>query len=311
MAIKVAINGAGRIGRACARMVLASPDMQLLAANDPMDPQTLDYLLRYDSVHGALDSLPPSLKFSSFLAPAECDFSGADVVLECSGRFLTREANRVHLKRGAKKVVLSAIPKDDTPVVAPGSQSVEPIVSAGSCTTNALWLLTVALQEAFGVETVLATSLHSYTSDQNLLDAKHTVEKRRGRAAALNIIPVETMAARNLARFESRWQTCAAAIGIRVPTPDVSLMQAVFRLGVCANKNAVNEALLQKSRQMPANLLAVENEPKVSGDMIGNPCSAVVAADLTQTAGSLVSVSAWHDNEWGYAARMIDLARLL
>lgn len=282
-----------------------------MAVNDPMDCQTLVYLLRYDSVHGRLSAPLDQIAFSAFENLSDCDFSGVDVVLECSGRFLTAEANRPHLERGVKRVVLSAMPKDDTPVIAPGGHSLEAIVSAGSCTTNALWLLSQALDETFGVEGVLATSLHSYTSDQNLLDGKHPVEKRRGRAAGLNIIPVETMAAKNLTRLDRSWELRAKAQGIRIPTPDVSLMQAVFKLSRAVSKAEVNDVLSQKSHRLPANLLAVDQEPKVSGDMIGNLCSAVVAADLTQTAGNLASVNAWHDNEWGYAARMIDLARII
>ena len=212
------------------------------------------------------------------------------------------------------------MPRDDTPVAPPGKQSAERIVSAGSCTTNALWLLSETLDQAFGVESVLATSLHSYTSDQNLLDGKHAVEKRRGRAAALNIIPVETMAAANLKRLDSTWQNRAGAQGIRFSRTSpaashsdrrrgVKCRPAVFALKTATEKEAANAALRERSCQFAANLLSVCDEPKVSGDMIGNPCSAVVAADLTQAVDRLLSVSAWHDNEWGYAARMIDLAR--
>ncbi|GHV01948.1 glyceraldehyde-3-phosphate dehydrogenase [Campylobacterota bacterium] len=305
MAVNVAINGLGRIGRACARIVLGSSKFRLIAANDIIDSDTLRYLLRYDSVHSRSQADLSGVRFSNSETIEGCDFEGADVVLDCTGLFLNRAVLSRYLRGSVKRAIISAPPTDDLSVIAPTTTSTEAIVSAGSCTTNALFLLSKVIDEAFGFEALAATSIHSYTSDQRLLDAKHS-DRRRGRAAALNIIPVTTGAAKNLSLYNSSYAAKSAAIGIRVPTPDVSLMQATFKLPQAVSAKAINEAFMKASAVFGEGVLMVA-EDKVLTDIIGLHASAVVDSSLTMSVGSLVAISAWHDNEVGYAARMIDL----
>ncbi|MDR2034051.1 MAG: hypothetical protein LBP89_05405 [Helicobacteraceae bacterium] len=299
----IAINGFGRIGRACARMILSEQKHKLIAVNDLADRQTLIYLFKYDSVHRGFNADLSGVRFSSAPSPSECDFSGAEIVLDCSGVFTRRADLKPYLDRGAKRVVISTPPLDDQIVLAPPlSAPNDSIVSAGSCTANALYLLSNVLNDRFGVKAILATSIHSYTTDQKLLDAKND-DWRRGRASAINIIPIKTSAAKNLMRYDSRYQNNAKAIGIRVPVPDVSLMCATFLLENPVDPEEINAAY--ENAQSAA--LGVTRSPKVSTDIIGLWASAIVDTALTLCCGNLASVSAWHDNESGFAARMLEL----
>jgi glyceraldehyde 3-phosphate dehydrogenase len=284
-------------------MILSEQKHKLIAVNDLADRQTLIYLLKYDSVHRGFNADLSGVRFSSAPSPSECDFSGADIVLDCAGVFIRYADLKPYLDRGAKRVVISTPPADDLIALAPPLCAPnDPIVSAGSCTANALYLLSNVLNDRFGVKAILATSIHSYTTDQRLLDGK-SYERRKGRSSALNIIPVATSAAKNLSRYDGFYKDKAAAIGLRVPVPDVSLMCATFLLENAADRDEINAAY--ENAQSAA--LRFEREPKVSADIIGLTASAIVDTALTLCCGNLASVSAWHDNENGFAARMLEL----
>ena len=320
--LKVAINGGGRIGRACARILLERSDVHLVAIADLMPADQLLHLLRFDSTHGSLPTAITPLA-QGFLsqngqtrliqsdADTIVDFAalGAEVLLECSGHFLTAAHHQAGLDAGLKGVIFSAIALDATPVVLPGlsSSGAQRVVSAGSCTTNALALLSAGLSSQLELRGVLATSIHSYTADQRLLDGTHPHEKRRGRAAGLNIIPTVTMAAQNLPRLLASAPP-AGAIGLRVPLANVCMMQAVFALEKPTSAAEVNTVLQRFSDQIPPGVLGISWDSKVSSDMIGDRHSAIVDAPLTQCVGNMVQVCAWHDNEYGYASRVVDLA---
>ncbi len=312
--LKVAINGAGRIGRACARLLLQREDIQLVAIADRMPADQLHYLLSHDSVHGAFDISQYLLSHDCALIESQTeglyDFTrhGATVLLECSGHFLKASDYHELHQRGLKRVVLSAMPEDDSPVeligVTPLSDA--PVVSAGSCTSNALAFVTRALQSRFTIKRVMATSIHSYTADQRLLDGWHTKQHRYMRAAGCNIIPSHTMAAANLPRLLKEQAPKAAAIGLRVPLTNVCLMQAVFELDEPADAAQVHAAIEAWHLHHP-HALALTRESKVSSDMIGTPYSAIVDTSLTLCSGTLMQLSIWHDNETGYAARVVEL----
>ncbi len=311
--LKVAINGAGRIGRACARLLLQRDDRQLVAIADTMPPDQLRYLLEHDSIHRNRTATPSQnckTKIVQSKEGAIYDFAalGADVLLECSGRFLSASDHHHLIEGGLRRVILSAVAEDETPVLLKGvsPEISAPVLSAGSCTSNALALITHALAQSFKLEGVMATSIHSYTADQRLLDGRHAGQWRYSRAAGGNIIPSKTMAAANLPRILGSAHPRAAAIGLRVPLADVCLMQAVFRLGRVASKEAVNAALERFSQRLPDSF-GFSCEPLVSTDVIGTPQSAIVDGDLTTCCGDLVQVCAWHDNETGYAARVVEL----
>ncbi|MDR2638599.1 MAG: hypothetical protein LBC09_02030 [Helicobacteraceae bacterium] len=302
----IAINGFGRIGRACARIILRSPTRKLVAVNDLADRQTLEYLLRRDSVHGGFEAALDGVAFSSAPSPDLCDFGGAEIVLDCTGVFTRFSDLKAYIDRGAKRVVISS-PSDDNQVeiAPPLSAPKAAIVSAGSCTAHALYLLCGVLSARFGIKGVLATSIHSYTSDQRLLDSRNA-EPRRGRSSAINLIPVVTSAAKNLIRYDESYRGKAAAIGLRVPTADISLMRAVFLLEQAVDQAEINAAY--EGAQNAA--LAFSREPKVSTDIIGSAASAIIDASLTMCCRNLASVGAWHDNETGFASRMVELAQI-
>jgi glyceraldehyde 3-phosphate dehydrogenase len=223
--------------------------------------------------------------------------------LDCTGAFTKYETLEGYVKNGAKRVVVSTPIADvRAPTSPPLTEPTAPIVSAGSCTANALYLISKRLDERFGVEAVLATSIHSYTSDQRILDGRND-ERRRGRASAINIIPVATSAAKNLIGYDAYYADKAAAIGLRIPTPNVSMMQATFLLKNPANRDEIN-FVYERSQN---SALAVTKEPKVSTDIIGLTASAIVDTSLTLSCGALACVCAWHDNETGFAARMLEL----
>jgi glyceraldehyde 3-phosphate dehydrogenase len=300
----IAINGFGRIGRACARLILASQTHRLIAVNDLADRQTQTYLLERDSVHKRFNADLSDLRFSSAANPKACDFGGADVVFDCTGVFTKYDELKPYLDQGAKRVVISTPSADSAVALAPPlSAPAAEIVSAGSCTANALYLISKVLNENFGVKAVLGTSIHSYTSDQRLLDGRND-ERRRSRASAINIIPVVTSAAKNLIRYDAFYQDKAAAIGLRIPAPNASMMQATFLLKNAASAEAINAAFT-RSRNAA---LAVVSDSKVSTDIIGFKESAIVDTSLTLCLRELACVCAWHDNEIGFAARMLEFA---
>ena len=258
MAVKVAINGFGRIGMIAARIIAARDDMELVAVNATMKPDMLEYLLKYDSVHGTFEDVEltgensfrigkNSVRIFSDRDPANLDFGecGADVVLECTGAILSLEKAEAHLKGGVKKVVMSAPAKDDTPTYVYGVNHTEykgeTIISNASCTTNALGPITKVLNDAVGIQKGIMTTVHSYTNDQNILDVKHPKDKRRARAAAMNIIPTSTGAAKAIGKVIPELNGKLNGFSLRVPTPDVSIVDLNCLLKRSVTKDEINE----------------------------------------------------------------------
>ncbi len=328
MALKIAINGFGRIGRCVARITAERDDVELVAINDLASLDMMVYLLQNDSVHGTFghdveivdeqhlkigdqkvrifsDRDPENLRF------AEC---GADMVLECTGVFLTQESAQVHIDNGVEKVLFSAPAKDkETPTFVMGVNedlyAGQKIVSNASCTTNCLGPVAKILDDAFGIEKGLMTTIHSYTNDQNILDVKHSKDKRRARAGAVNMIPTTTGAAKAIGLVLPQLQGKLHGQSVRVPTPDVSMVD----LNVIVKKSTTKEEISALFKSKAANeykgLVLVDTEMRVSQDFVGCEYSSVVADDLTQVIdGNMVKVMAWYDNEWGYSSRLIDMA---
>ncbi|WP_200762706.1 type I glyceraldehyde-3-phosphate dehydrogenase [Nitrosophilus alvini] len=327
MAVKVAVNGFGRIGRSVARIIAKRDDIELVAINDLASMEMIEYLLKYDSVHGIFDEdveiLDESflkignskVKVFSDRDPENLRFAdyGAEIVLECTGVFLTREQARAHIDNGAKKVIFSAPAKDDTPTYVIGvnehNYNGEKIISNASCTTNCLGPVAKVLDDAFGIEKGLMTTIHSYTNDQNILDVKHRKDKRRARAAAVNMIPTTTGAAKAIGLVLPQLQGKMHGQSVRVPTPNVSMVDLNVIVKKDTSKEEINELFVQKSQNELKNILAVDNDYRVSQDFQGDPHSSIVALDLTQViCGNMVKVMAWYDNEWGYSNRLVDMA---
>jgi len=327
MALKVAINGFGRIGRSVARIIAKRDDVDLVAINDLTEPDMIKYLLDNDSVHGhcgfetalldnsyiQMDNM--KVKILSDKNPENLDFGklGAEVVLECTGVFLTKDSAKIHLKDGVKKVVFSAPAKDDTETFVLGVNSEkydgEEIISNASCTTNCLAPIARVLDDAFGIEKGLMTTIHSYTNDQNILDVKHSKDKRRARAAAVNMIPTTTGAAKALSLVLPQLKGKLHGQSVRVPTPNVSMVDLNVIVKRDVTKEEVNQVLREKSENELKGIIAIDSEFGVSQDFVGNPNSSIIADDLTQVIdGNMVKVMAWYDNEWGYSNRLVDMA---
>ncbi len=325
--VKVAITGFGRIGRCTARLISDMEDVELVAVNDTTDREMTKYLLKYDSVHGTFDKDVEILdddymmigdmkvKFLNDRDPKNLDFAkyGADVLLECTGVFYTQEKSQVYLDKGIKKVIFSAPAKDkETATFVMGvnedNYAGEAIISNASCTTNCLAPVVKVLDDAFSIEQGLVTTIHSYTNDQNILDVKHTKDPRRARAAAVNLIPTSTGAAKAIGLVMPHLQGKLNGQAVRVPTPNVSMVDLNVMVKKETSKEEVNEAFKKAQKDMP-NIILVDEDKRVSSDFVGCEISAVVASDLTQViGGNFVKVMAWYDNEWGYSKRLIDLA---
>jgi len=328
MALKIAINGFGRIGRCVARIAATRDDVEIVAINDMASMDMMLYLLKNDSVHGIFNSEvsqvddenisidgkkirvfsdrdPKNLKF------ADC---GADIVLECTGVFLTQESAQVHIDNGVEKVLFSAPAKDkQTPTFVMGvnedKYDGQKIVSNASCTTNCLAPVAKVLDDAFGIEKGLMTTIHSYTNDQNILDVKHSKDKRRARAGAVNMIPTTTGAAKAIGLVMPQLQGKLHGQSVRVPTPDVSMVDLNVIVNKKTSKEEVNEVLNNAAQTNLKGLLLIDKEMRVSQDFVGCEYSSIVAEDLTQVIGDdMVKVMAWYDNEWGYSMRLIDMA---
>ncbi|SMC08298.1 type I glyceraldehyde-3-phosphate dehydrogenase [Nitratiruptor tergarcus] len=323
MAIRLAINGFGRIGRAVVRNL--DGDFELIAINDIMSTQMMAYLLQNDSVHGrcakdiryideqTLQIDGKEVHISHHSDPKDIDFLDADVVIEATGKFLSYELAKFHLK-SARKVILSAPAIDDTPTFVYGINHTEykgqNFISNASCTTNCLAPIVWLLEREFGIEKGLMTTIHSYTIDQNLLDSDHKREIRRSRAAAVNIIPTTTGAARAIFKVLPTLKGKLDGRSVRVPVADVSLMDLDIVLKKSVTKDAVNQLFKKAASQELAGVLHVDEEYRVSQDFLGSAYSSIVAADLTQVIdGNLVKIMSWYDNEWGYANRLLDMAK--
>jgi glyceraldehyde 3-phosphate dehydrogenase len=330
MSIKVGINGFGRIGRNVVRAGLHNPNIEFVAANDLTDTATLAHLLKYDSTLGQLhedvkaesDAIivgGRKIKVFATKDPAEIDWPGvgAQVVVESTGRFTEAKDAAKHMRGSVKKVIISAPAKgeDITIVLGVNDKSYDAskhhIVSNASCTTNCLAPVAKVLHEAFGIEKGSMTTIHSYTNDQNVLDFPHK-DLRRARAAALNMIPTTTGAAKAISLVIPELKGKLDGYSMRVPTPDVSAVDLV----VVTNKNTtdaeVNAALKSAAEGPLKGILAYTADPIVSTDMLHNPNSSIVDSLMTKVlAGNLVKVLAWYDNEWGYSMRVVDLISFL
>jgi len=318
MALKIAINGFGRIGRAVMRIAFTRDDIEVVAINDLADEAMMLHLLKYDSVHGTFDKnfTFDGIAISQESEPKNLNFAsaGAELVLECSGLFLTQELVKTHIEKGVKKVILSAPTEDTiTPTFVMGvnhkAYKGEAIISNASCTTNCLAPIASILDEAYGIEKGLMTTIHSYTNDQNLLDVKHNRDIRRSRAAAINMIPTTTGAAKALSRVLPQLKGKLDGTSIRVPTPDVSMVDLTLHLSKKTSQADVIALLNEKAKTEYKGLLLIDKDKRVSQDFVGSSFSAIVAEDLIQVMGEdMLGIRAWYDNEWGYSTRLLDMA---
>jgi len=330
MAIRVGINGFGRIGRNVFRASLDDPDIDIVAINDLTDAKTLAYLLKYDSVHGTLkeqveakdDQLLVDGKHIKVLAmkdPKELPWKSlsVDIVVESTGRFTERDTAGKHLSAGAKHVIISAPAKDPdvTIVLGVNDQTLDPkshaIVSNASCTTNCLAPVAKVLLENFGIKHGVMTTIHSYTNDQQLLDLPHK-DLRRARAAGMSMIPTSTGAAKALHLVIPELKGKLDGLAIRVPTPNVSLVDLTVETEKDCDAAAVNAAFKKAADGRLKGILKYSEDPIVSIDQKGDAHSATVDAPLTNVVDKrLVKVTAWYDNEWGYSCRVRDLIKVL
>jgi glyceraldehyde 3-phosphate dehydrogenase len=328
MALKIAINGFGRIGRCVARIAATRDDVEIVAINDMASMDMMLYLLKNDSVHGTFASDivqvdeknisidGKNIRIFSDRDPKNLGFAdcGADMVLECTGVFLTQESAQVHIDNGVEKVLFSAPAKDkETPTFVMGVNESEyngqKIVSNASCTTNCLGPIAKVLDDAFGIEKGLMTTIHSYTNDQNILDVKHSKDKRRARAGAINMIPTTTGAAKAISLVMPQLAGKLHGQSVRVPTPDVSMVDLNVVVGKKTSIEEVTAVFNEMADSKLKGLLLMDKEMRVSQDFIGCEYSAIVAEDLTQViGGDMVKIMAWYDNEWGYSMRLIDMA---
>lgn len=328
MAVKVAINGLGRIGRCVARIIADRDDIELVAVNASGAPEMIEYNVKYDSVHGTRKDARVSdgylylgsdkAKILSERDPVKLNFAdyGAELVLECTGAFLTQESVQPYLENGIKKVVFSAPAKDDTPTFVIGanadSYAGEPIVSNASCTTNGLAPVAKVLDDAFGIEHGLMTTIHSYTSSQPILDAKHKKDPRKGRAGATNLVPTSTGAAKAISKVLPNLAGKLNGQAVRVPTADVSMVDLTVTLKQSVTEEVVKAAFKMAAEGTHKGILGVDDEYRVSQDFVGEELSTVVPLDTIQVIGEkMVKVLSWYDNEWGYSCRLVDMAVLV
>ncbi|MEX2262858.1 MAG: type I glyceraldehyde-3-phosphate dehydrogenase [Bryobacteraceae bacterium] len=330
MAVKVAINGFGRIGRNVVRAGLNRQDVEFVAVNDLTDTGTLAHLMKYDSVLGPLDAdvkAEPDaiivngkrIKVFAQKDPAQLDWSsvGAEIVVESTGRFTDAKDASKHLRGTVKKVIISAPAKNEdiTVVLGVNDGKYDPakhnVVSNASCTTNCLAPLVKVLHEKFGIQKGSMTTIHSYTNDQNVLDFPHA-DLRRARAAALNMIPTTTGAAKAIGLVMPELKGKLDGYAMRVPTPNVSVVDLVAVLDKNTSTEEVNAALRKAAEGSLKGILAYTEDPVVSSDMLRNPNSSIVDAGMTKVLdGNLVKVVSWYDNEWGYSCRIVDLIAFL
>ena len=329
--MRVGINGFGRIGRLVVRAALKrNAGIEFVAVNDVTDAKTLAHLLTYDSIHGPLpervDAVDGSLKVGggkirclSEMNPAALPWKdlGADVVLECTGKFTDREKAAVHLQSGAKRVLVSAPSKgaDATFVIGVNEKTYDPakhqVVSIASCTTNCLAPVLAVIDEAFGVERGLMTTVHAFTNDQRIHDAPHK-DLRRARAASLNMIPTSTGAAKAIGLVLPSLQGKLDGVAVRVPVSNGSLVDLTLTVSKPATVATVNGAMKQASEGRLKGILQYTEDPIVSSDIVGNPHSSIFDAPLTMVSGDrFVKVLSWYDNEWGFSNRMVDALLLL
>jgi glyceraldehyde 3-phosphate dehydrogenase len=330
MPIKIGINGFGRIGRNVVRAALSNPNIEVVAANDLTDTATLAHLLKYDSTLGRLDADVKAegdaivvggkrIKVFAVKDPAEIDFSGlgAQIVVESTGKFTDAKDASKHLRGSVKKVIISAPAKNEDITVVLGVNHTDydaakhHVISNASCTTNCLAPVVKVIHDTFGIEKGSMTTIHSYTNDQPVLDFPHK-DLRRARAAAINMIPTTTGAAKAIGLVMPQLKGKLDGYSMRVPTPDVSVVDLVALLSKPTTTEAVNGALKQAAEGPLKGILAYTEDPVVSTDMLHNPNSSIVDSLLTKVLdGNLLKVVAWYDNEWGYSMRVVDLIDFL
>lgn len=330
MAIKVGINGFGRIGRNIMRTALGDADIDFVAVNDLTDTKTLAHLLKYDSVLGNLDHkvvakdnsiLVEADEFRVFSEkdPAQIPWEevGAEIVIESTGRFTKGEDAAKHLRGPVKKVIISAPGKgeDITVVLGVNEWMYDPakhnVISNASCTTNCLAPVAKVIHEKFGIKNALMNTIHSYTNDQHLLDLPHK-DLRRARAAALSMIPTSTGAAKAVALVIPELKGKFDGISVRVPTPNVSLVDVVMNVEKETSAEEVNRVLKDAANEELRGILAFSEEPLVSMDFRGNSNSSIVDAENTKVIdGTAVKILSWYDNEWGYSCRIRDLIKYI
>src|SRR5215207_6751643 len=330
MAIKVGINGFGRIGRNVMRTCLGDSDIDFVAVNDLTDTKTLAHLLKYDSIMGNLDQEitasgdaitvdVDSFKVFSEKDPGAIDWAsvGAEIVIESTGRFTKAEDAGKHLRGTVKKVIISAPAKgeDVTIVLGVNDSMYDPashnIISNASCTTNCLAPVAKVIHEKFGIKNALMNTIHSYTNDQQLLDLPHK-DLRRARAAGLSMIPTSTGAAKAVALVIPELKGKFDGISVRVPTPNVSLVDVVMNVERPTSVEEVNQKLKDAANEQMKGILQFCEEPLVSIDFRGNPNSSIVDAENTKViGGTAIKILSWYDNEWGYSCRVRDLVKFI
>ncbi|NBO38906.1 type I glyceraldehyde-3-phosphate dehydrogenase [bacterium] len=330
MTIRVGINGFGRIGRCVTRALQNHKDIEIVLINDLTNAATLAHLLKYDSVHGTVNAqiearenalvvAGKTIQVTAISNPAEIPWgqNKVDVVLECTGRFTKGEECATHIRAGARKVILSAPGKSVDKTIVVGVNDSEyklaehHVVSNGSCTTNCLAPVALTVHESFGIRKGLMTTIHSYTNDQRILDLPHS-DLRRARAAALSMIPTSTGAAKAIAEVIPSLKGKLHGFAVRVPTPNVSLVDVTLELEKPATAEQINAALKSASEGRLKGILGYSTEQLVSCDFNGSPYSSIVDAEYTTVIGdNMVKILSWYDNEMGFSNRMVDLTRLV
>lgn len=321
--LKIAINGFGRIGRPTFRRILGKhPNLQVLAINDLTDRQTLDHLLKYDSIYGKYNkSIGTKVKLFAEKDPANLPWRklAVDIVLECTGAITDYQSARKHITAGAKKVIISAPSKNPEKIpsciLGVNAEKLNlqkyDILDMASCTTNCLAPLAKVLNDNFGIVKGFMTTCHSYTNDQRILDLPHK-DLRRARAAALNLIPTSTGAAKAIGNIIPELKGKLDGIALRVPTPVVSILDLICQVKKKTTAKAINSAFKRAGQSKALKgILRVEEEPLVSSDYISDTFSAIVDAENTMAIDDLVKVLAWYDNEWAYACRLAEFAELV
>jgi glyceraldehyde 3-phosphate dehydrogenase len=331
MAAKVQINGFGRIGRLVFRAALGNKDIEVVSVNDLFPPTALAHLLKYDTIHGKLDAEVKvegesivvngkPVKVTAIKDPAQLPHKadGIAIVVESTGLFTKREGAQLHLNAGARKVIISAPATDEdlTIVLGVNEKKYDPakhnILSNASCTTNCLAPVAKVMMDNFGIKRGLMTTIHSYTNDQVVLDFAHKKDLRRARAAALNMIPTTTGAAKAIGLVIPELKGKLHGLAIRVPTPNVSLVDVVLETEKPATKDAIIAAMDAAAAGPLKGLLAVCKEPLVSSDFNHSSYSSILDAECTYIIGdTLVKLMAWYDNEWGYSCRTVDLMAMI
>lgn len=329
--VRIAINGLGRIGRCVIRALVENSrdDIELVAVNGPAEMDTHVHLLKYDSVHGTCHSISKKDENTLIIAgkevplyrhrnPADIPWGelGVDVVLECTGKFKDKETASSHIKAGAKKVLISAPASDDSPMLVYGvnndilDENID-ILSIGSCTTNCLAPVAKVLDDTVGIESAFMTTIHAYTGDQNILDGSHK-DLRRARAAGVSMVPTSTGAAKAVGKVIPELQGKFDGVAIRVPTPNVSMVDLTFTAAKNTSVEEINNAIKNASTSEMQGVLGYTDEPLVSIDYNHNPNSSVFDTTGTKVLNDrLCRIVSWYDNEWGFSMRMLDVASLM